>query len=209
MKALIVVDIQNDFCPGGALAVPNGDQIIPIANKTIKLFKEKKQLVVATQDYHPKNHCSFTGDPKVKAFTVSLVNGKSVVMWVPHCVQGTNGAKLHPDLLEIPIVFHKGVSPEVDSYSGFFDNDGVRSTGLDLYLKKNKIDEVYILGLATDYCVKFTAIDAVRLGFKTNVIIDGCRGVDYPQGSVDKAIQEMKDAGIKIVTSSNLLNSCL
>jgi len=204
MKALIVVDVQNDFCPGGALAVPRGDEVISVVNQTIKAFRKKKYPVIATQDYHPKNHCSFTHNPKVTAFTVGLINGKSMVMWVPHCVQRTNGAKFHHALLRIPVVFRKGISPKVDSYSGFFDNDGVRSTGLDLYLKEHKVNEVYILGLATDYCVKFTAIDALRLGFKTSVIIDGCRGVDYPTGSVEKSIAEMKGLGISVITSSEL-----
>jgi len=204
MKALIVVDIQNDFCPGGALAVPKGDEVVPVANKVIKFFKEKKYLIVATQDYHPRKHCSFTSDHRVKSFTVGSINGKPMIMWVPHCVQRTNGAKFHPELLKIPKVFHKGVNPNVDSYSGFFDNDGINSTGLDLYLKEEKVKEVYLLGLATDYCVKFTAVDAVRLGFKTFVIIDACRGVDYPHGSIKESIKQMEGLGIKIINSSEI-----
>ena len=204
MKALIVVDIQNDFCSGGALAVPKGDEVVPIANSVIRKFQEKGFLVTATKDFHPEGHCSFTHDLEVKSFRIEFIKGKPVVMWVPHCVQGTYGSEFHPRLIKIPVVFYKGINPEVDSYSGFFDNDGTSSTGLDVYLKEHKVEEIYILGLATDYCVKYTAIDAINLGLKTNVVIDGCRGVGYPPGSVENAIKEIRNRGIRLLTSEEL-----
>ncbi len=200
MSALILVDLQNDFMPGGALAVPGGDAVIPVANQLAGTF----DLVMATQDWHPPGHGSFASQHpgKVPGEAVEL-DGLHQELWPDHCVQGTRGAELHSglDTVQITRVFHKGTDPRIDSYSAFFDNAHRKSTGLTDYLKKNGVSEVYLMGLATDYCVKFSVLDAVKLGFKTNVIEDGCRGIDLQPGDVNKAIAEMEAAGAVIVSS--------
>ena len=200
MKALILVDLQNDFCPGGALAVSEGDEVIPVANS----LQPKFELVVATQDWHPADHGSFaTNHEGTKPGDVIDLDGLEQVLWPTHCVQGTPGAELHPELDRdrIARVFQKGTDPAVDSYSGFFDNGLRRATGLGDYLKEKGVAEVHVCGLATDYCVKFTALDAVRLGFKTFLIEDACRGVDLKPGDVGKAVAEMRGAGVKAVAA--------
>jgi nicotinamidase/pyrazinamidase len=185
MDALILVDIQNDFCPGGSLAVAEGDRVVPVANELQKRF----DLVVATKDWHPPGHASFE------------------TLWPPHCVQGTTGAEFVPglDTARVAHVFLKGTDPAVDSYSGFFDNEHKRSTGLGDYLRAQGVTDVFICGLATDYCVKFTALDALRLGFKTTVVGDACRGVEVEAGDTARALEEMRAAGAKIVESGELL----
>ena len=200
MKALIIVDVQNDFCPGGALAVKDGDKIIPIINKLLPKF----DLIVATQDWHPKNHKSFAKNHGKKVGEKIKLNDLDQILWPDHCVQGTKGAEFVPALNTVKIarVFQKGTDPEIDSYSGFFDNGHKKTTGLGDYLKQQKVTEVYVVGLATDYCVKFTALDAVGLGFKTSLIIDACRGVNIQRDDSDKAVQEMKLKGINIIKSS-------
>ncbi len=186
MNALILVDIQKDFCPGGALAVTDGDQIVPIVNKLQKLFP----LVVATKDWHTPDHSSFA-------------------IWPPHCVQESSGAEFVKglDTTRIEQVFMKGMDQAIDSYSGFFDNEHLRATGLGDYLKERGVTEVTIAGLATDYCVKFTALDAVQLGFKTSVVIDACRGVEASAGDTARAIEEMKQAGVQIVQIEEVLEA--
>lgn len=204
MKALVIVDVQNDFCPGGALPVPEGDQVVPILNRLQPCF----DLVVATQDWHPINHASFAANhPGRKPGEVIDLHGLSQVLWPVHCVQETPGAEFHPalDRGRIAAVFRKGVDPEIDSYSGFFDNGHRRSTGLADYLQSHGVREVYIGGLATDYCVKFTALDAVALGFPTHLIQDACRGVNLNLGDVVQAIDQMREAGVKIVSSSEIV----
>jgi nicotinamidase/pyrazinamidase len=199
MKALILVDIQNDFLPGGPLAVPQGHQVVPVANDLMACF----DLVVATQDWHPGGHESFAANhPGKKPGDVIDLHGLEQVLWPVHCVQDTEGAALASGLNAggIHKVFRKGEDPEIDSYSGFFDNGHQRATGLADYLRAEGVDEVYVLGLATDYCVKHTALDGRQLGFKTCLVEDGCRGVDLSPGDAARAIDEMKQAGV-VVTS--------
>ncbi|MFQ5501903.1 MAG: bifunctional nicotinamidase/pyrazinamidase, partial [Phycisphaerae bacterium] len=176
MDALILVDLQNDFTPGGALPVPDGDAVVSIANRLMPRF----DLIVATQDWHPPDHGSFAANHSGKdpGDTIKL-NGLEQILWPVHCVQDTPGAALLSvlDTSRIAHVFRKGIDPGIDSYSGFFDNDHRNATGLGDYLKEQRVDRVYIMGLATDYCVKFTALDARSLGFDTCLIEDGCRGV--------------------------------
>ena len=203
MKALILVDIQNDFCPGGALAVAEGDVIVPLVNRLMPLF----DVVVATQDWHPEDHGSFASRHGKTPGEMHELAGLPQVMWPDHCGQGTAGAEFHPKLDTKPIeaVFRKGTDARVDSYSGFYDNAQRRSTGLLGYLREKGVTEVYVVGLATDYCVKFTAIDARNAGFETVVIEDAARGVNLSPGDVDRAIAEMRQAGIRVVTSDALL----
>ncbi len=205
MKALILVDLQNDFLPTGALPVPHGDEVIPIANRTQRSF----DLVVATQDWHPVNHGSFaTNHPGKRPGDVIVLNGLEQVLWPVHCVQETAGAEFAPelDMGRVAKVFKKGTDPGIDSYSGFFDNGHRKSTGLGDYLKEAGVTEVYILGLATDYCVKFTALDARELGFDTYLIEDVCRGVDLKPGDIPGALQAMSLAGVKIITCCEALD---
>ena len=203
-KALVLVDLQNDFIPGGSLAVREGDQVIPVANN---VQKKKWELIVATQDWHPKDHGSFASNHRGKhpGDTIEL-GGLPQVLWPDHCVQGSRGAEFHPvlDRSRITKVFRKGTDKEIDSYSTFFDNAHRKSTGLGDWLEEQKITDVYLLGLATDYCVKYSALDAVHLGFKTHVVIDGCRGVELNPGDTKAAIEEMRTAGVEILTSADL-----
>ena len=199
MKCLILVDLQNDFLPGGALAVPDGDAVIPVANRLMSKFP----LVVATQDWHPANHGSFAvNHPGRALFEQIELNGLPQTLWPAHCVQGTTGAELAAALNRERImrVFPKGTDASIDSYSGFFDNGHRRATGLGDHLKSCGVTEVYVCGLATDYCVKFTALDAVCLGFKTHLIEDASRGVNIGPEDVKKAIAEMKKAGVEVVS---------
>ncbi|HEY9722743.1 MAG TPA: bifunctional nicotinamidase/pyrazinamidase [Oscillatoriaceae cyanobacterium] len=206
MKALILVDIQNDFCPGGALAVNEGDRIVPLVNRLLPHF----DLVVATQDWHPAGHGSFASSHAgAKPGTLGELGGLPQVYWPDHCVQGSHGAAFHPELDARPIeaIFRKGTDPAIDSYSGFYDNGHKKSTGLAGYLKEKGVDEVYVVGLATDYCVKFTALDAAKLGFRTTVVEDACRGVELQPGDVAKALDALRAAGVKVVPSTALLGA--
>ena len=199
MKALLIIDVQNDFCPGGSLAVANGDKVVPLINAMMVHAFKVGDLVVATQDWHPADHGSFASAHNAQAFSMGKLGGQPQVMWPDHCIQDTKGAEFHPDLLDVPNVFCKGMDPTVDSYSGFFDNDGKNPTGLDAFLKEHKVTEVTICGLATDYCVKFTALDAVKLGYTTNVNLWASKGVNSPAGSIDRALQDMKAVGVKLI----------
>lgn len=201
-KALILVDIQNDFCPEGALPVKDGDKIVPVVNSLMNKFN----LVVATQDWHTPDHESFANVHGKKPGDVINLYGIKQVLWPVHCVQNTYGAEFVKDLdkSKITKVFKKGTDKHIDSYSGFFDNDHKKSTGLDKYLKEKNIKDVYIAGLATDYCVKYTALDAVKLGFNTFLIEDACRGVNLKPDDVTQAIKEMKEAGINVVKSEKV-----
>jgi nicotinamidase/pyrazinamidase len=197
MNALILVDIQNDFLPGGALAVPRGDEVIAVANAQQSCF----DLIVATQDWHPASHQSFATNHAGKQIgdTIEL-NGIQQILWPVHCVQETYGADF-PASLDSDRwaqVFRKGVDREVDSYSGFFDNGRGRETGLGSFLRQQQVDSVFVLGLATDYCVKFTALDAVSLGFRTHLILEGCRGVDLEPNDARRAVEEMRAAGVAV-----------
>jgi nicotinamidase/pyrazinamidase len=203
MKTLVLVDIQNDFLPGGALAVPHGDDVVPIANRVQPAF----ELVVATQDWHPPRHGSFASSrPGRKGGEVAELAGLPQVLWPDHCVQGSRGAEFAAALQmnRVEAIFRKGTDPAIDSYSGFFDNGHRKSTGLGDYLKGRGASEVYVLGLATDYCVKFTALDARKLGFRTFLVEDGSRGVELRPGDVVRAVQEMQEAGVTVVQSARL-----
>jgi nicotinamidase/pyrazinamidase len=204
MKALILVDIQNDFVPGGALAVPKGDEVVAVANRLMPHF----DLVVATQDWHPKGHGSFASTHGRAMGELIDLNGLPQVLWPDHCVQGSGGADFVPglDVAGIHEVIRKGSDPGIDSYSGFFDNGQRKAPGLESYLRSRGVDEVYAMGLATDYSVKATAMDAVRLGFKTYLILDGCRGVNLHPGDVEKAVEEMKAAGVRVCSAEDLLH---
>ncbi|WP_296700851.1 bifunctional nicotinamidase/pyrazinamidase [Algoriphagus sp.] len=203
-SALIIVDVQNDFLPNGALAVHDGDQVIPIINKLQKEF----QFIVATQDFHPADHGSFAANHSGKKISEFVtLGGLNQILWPVHCVQGTFGAEFHKDLNQDnwKAVFQKGKNKEVDSYSGFFDNARKESTGLADYLMKERIKKVYITGLALDYCVKFTALDAHSLGFETYLIVDSSRAVNIDPMDGDFAIEEMAKQGIKIINSQEIL----
>jgi nicotinamidase/pyrazinamidase len=199
-SALLLVDLQNDFVEGGALAVPGGSQVIPVAQSWMPLFP----LVVATQDWHPANHQSFASQhPGLNVGDVFSLHGLTQIAWPDHCVQGTHGAEL-VTALDGALIHHivqKGQDPTIDSYSGFFDNGHRRATGLESLLRANNVDTIFVMGLATDYCVKFTALDAVQLGFKTYLIEPGCRGVELQHGDCQRAIQEMQSAGVLVVQS--------
>lgn len=206
MKALILVDIQNDFLPGGALAVPQGDEIIPIANQLQRLF----EVVVATQDWHPANHGSFAANhPGKKVYEQIDLNGLPQTLWPIHCVQNTAGAEFGATLerARIEKTFQKGTNPEIDSYSGFFDNGHRKSTGMGEWLKERGVVEVFVCGLATDYCVKFTALDAIRSGFKTTLIEDASRGVNLRAMDVSEGIEEMRRGGVRVARSVEILSS--
>ncbi len=203
VDCLIVVDIQNDFVPGGALPVKEGDRIVPVVNRLQPRF----DLVIATQDWHPANHGSFAvNHPDRKAGDVIDLAGQPQILWPVHCVQNTPGAAFFPglDTRRITRVFQKGTDPLIDSYSGFFDNGHRKATGLGDWLKSKAVTRISICGLATDYCVKFTALDAVALGFKTDLIVDACRGVNLHPGDVDRAIEEMKRQGVHTMTSAEV-----
>jgi len=198
MKALLIIDIQNDFLPGGALAVPGGNEIIPIVNNMMGSF----DLVVATKDWHPPDHGSFAANhPGHDLFETVDLNGLPQTLWPVHCVQETEGAEfpvaLHTD--RIGKFFHKGTRPEIDSYSGFHDNGHRHSTGLADFLRENGVAEITVCGLATDYCVKFTALDAIAEGFATTLHLPACRGVNLQPDDIENAIAEMRDKGVEIV----------
>ncbi len=197
MNALLVVDIQNDFLPGGALAVSDGDQVIAVANRLQTQF----DLVVATQDWHPPDHGSFAANhPGKRPGDIIQLNGLRQILWPVHCVQNTPSAAFAPglDTSRFARVFQKGTDPGIDSYSGLFDNGHRKATGLGDFLKARKVTDIFIAGLTTDYCVRFTALDAVALGFRTHVIREACRGVNLHPGDVARAIAEMENAGVEV-----------
>jgi len=203
MKALILVDIQNDFMPGGALPVPEGDAVVPVANALM----DHVDVIVATRDHHPASHKSFAvhHEGREPGEVVDL-NGLDQVLWPVHCVQGTPGNDF-VDALEIgraDAIFPKGTDPEIDSYSGFYDNGHRKDTGMGEWLRAKGVDTVYVLGVATDYCVKFTALDAIADGFTTYLVEDGVRGVNLQPGDSEAAIEEMRAAGAHIVSSRDV-----
>jgi nicotinamidase/pyrazinamidase len=203
MRALIVVDLQRDFLPGGALAVKEGDAVIPVVNALMPSF----DLVVATRDWHPPNHGSFAENhPDKQPGDVVELNGLKQILWPTHCVQNTAGAELAAalDTGRIAQVVDKGTDPGVDSYSGFFDNGRRHETGLHEYLESHDVTEVDVAGLATDVCVRATALDAAGLGYHTRVIEDACRAVELRPGDEEAAITEMKRAGIRVVGSDSI-----
>jgi nicotinamidase/pyrazinamidase len=201
--ALILVDIQKDFSSTGALPTQNGEAVVPIVNGLMDHF----ELVVATKDWHPEVHGSFAANhPGHEVGDVIELDGLEQVLWPVHCVQDSPGAAFIDGLRTAPIeeVFKKGLDPKIDSYSGFFDNGHRRPTGLNAFLQNKDVDTVFIAGLATDVCVKFTALDAVKLSYDTHVIIDACRGVAGEQNDEENAIQQMKNAGVTILQSSEV-----
>ena len=200
MKALLLIDIQNDFCPGGALEVKNGDEVVSIAN----LLSQKFDLVVATQDWHPADHGSFAANhPWRYPGQIIDLNGLEQILWPIHCVQNSFGAEFVKDLdtTNFATVIKKGTDKEIDSYSGFFDNGHRKATGLHEYLQEKGVKELFIMGLAQDYCVKFTVLDALELGYQVNLIVDGIRPVNLNEEDGQKALDEMESKGAKIVES--------
>jgi nicotinamidase/pyrazinamidase len=201
--ALIVTDIQNDFCPGGALAVLHGDKTIPVINRISRRFP----FVVATQDWHPKGHLSFASShPGRKPLESMVIDGIPQILWPDHCVQGSQGADFHPDLDITPFnyMLRKGTNPRVDSYSAFKENDQKIRTGLEGLLKGLGIQRVFVCGLTTDYCVRATSRDARDAGFSVVLIEDACRAVDMPKGSLEDALREMRELGVVIASSMDL-----
>ena len=202
MRALIVVDVQNDFTPGGALAVPRGDEVVAVANAMMDRFS----LVVATQDWHPAGHKSFASShPGRQVGEVIEVRGLPQVLWPDHCVQGSSGAAFHKDLqaTRAELIVRKGYDPAIDSYSAFYENDRTTATGLTGYLRTRGFQRVFMAGLATDFCVAFSAIDAAREGFEVVVIEDACRAIDL-EGSLADAKAKMADAGVVCIQSAAL-----
>ncbi|MEM0997579.1 MAG: bifunctional nicotinamidase/pyrazinamidase [Bacteroidota bacterium] len=203
-SALILVDLQNDFLPGGALAVPQGDAVIPLANAIQKKFS----LVVMTQDFHPADHGSFAANHAGHdLYEVVDLHGLDQVLWPVHCVQDTPGAEFSAELdtRAVTRIFPKGTEATVDSYSGFFDNGRRQATGLGDFLRERSVETVYVLGLATDYCVKYTVLDALSLGFRTYLIEDASRGVGISPDDIPNAIREMTEAGAQVIQSGNLI----
>lgn len=206
MKALLLVDIQNGFCPGGNLPVPDGDKVVAVANRLIE--EGGYDVIVASQDWHPADHGSFASQhPGMKPFETGELCGQPQMLWPDHCVQGTPDAEFHPDLNvdAVDYIQQKGENPAIDSYSAFRDNDKAAVTGLAGYLRAQQINELDICGLATDYCVKFSALDAVEMlpGVQICFIEDASRGIDTR--GVEQAIAEMREKGIGIVKSGQIL----
>lgn len=200
---LVLIDIQNDFCPGGALAVPEGDQVVPVANRLAGHFPH----VVLTQDWHPKGHRSFaSAHPGRQPFDTAELGYGSQVLWPDHCVQGSPGAAFHPDLVttNAELVLRKGFRAEIDSYSAFFENDRKTPTGLGGYAAERGFRRLFLAGLATDFCVAFTAEDARRCGLEAVVLLDGCRAIDQG-GSLDAALRRMRAAGVAFGASQDVL----
>lgn len=197
MIALLLIDIQNDFLPGGALAVPGGDEVVAVANRRMLDYG----LVVATQDWHPADHLSFASQhPGRQAGETISLDGAPQILWPEHCVQHTWGAEFVPQLDRdrIQHIIPKGTDRRIDSYSGFFDNARQQATGLERLLRSLGVDEIHLLGLATDYCVQATALDAVELGFRAALVVEGIRGVDLQPGDCQRAIARMRQAGVHI-----------
>ena len=204
MKALLVVDIQYDFCPGGALAVPDGDAIIPAVNNLIDHF----DVIIQTQDWHPAGHSSFASSHKGKdPFDTIEMDYGTQVLWPDHCVQGSKGAEFHNDLntLKSQVIIRKGFRKAIDSYSTFFENDQETATGLTGYLKQRGITDLYTVGLATDFCVKWSILDGIDEGFTMHIVEDAVKGIDL-NGSLDEAWDEMKKKGVKITQSKDILS---
>lgn len=198
MKALLMIDVQYDFCPGGALEVKQGDQVILELNR----WRSRFPLVVQSQDWHPANHGSFAvNHPGKKIGQTIDLHGLQQILWPAHCVQGSPGAEFHRDLdrFESDLVFRKGTNPEIDSYSAFYDNAHRQSTGLADFLREKKVSEIFLGGLATDYCVLFSVLDALQEGWKVSVIEAACRGVNLLPGDSTAAVEKMWKAGAKIV----------
>jgi nicotinamidase/pyrazinamidase len=195
MHALLVIDVQNDFCPGGALAVAGGDEIVDGINALMADF----DAVILTQDWHPAGHSSFASSHQGEPFSLTEMPYGPQVLWPDHCVQGTDGAAFHNGLrTDADLIIRKGYNPDIDSYSAFFENDKTTPTGLDGYLKTRGVTAVTLVGLATDYCVAYSALDAAKLGFDVTVHLDLCRAIDM-DGSLTAALDQMRAAGVSLI----------
>lgn len=203
MKALLIVDLQNDFCEGGALEVPNGSTVVPVVNQLLDSF----DAVIQTQDWHPAGHASFASSHAHKEpnDTIQMDYGTQV-LWPDHCVQGTDGAEFHPDLKtdKTQVIIRKGFRPEIDSYSAFYENDHKTKTGLTGYLKTRGITDLFTVGLATDFCVKWSILDGIDEGFNMHIVEDAVKGIDL-NGSLDAAWEKMKAKGVNNVQSDSIL----
>ncbi|OUS18571.1 nicotinamidase [Rhodospirillales bacterium 47_12_T64] len=199
---LLVIDVQNDFCDGGALAVPNGDQVVSVINGLIDCFLHS----IATQDWHPADHQSFASShERAEPFTTTELSYGPQILWPDHCIQGETGSSFHKDLDQdsLELILRKGFRKDIDSYSAFFENDQSTTTGLTGYLQSRGIKRIFLCGLATDFCVYYSAIDAVKQGFETFVIADACRAIDM-DGSLEKAMIHMRESGVEIISSDEL-----
>ncbi|WP_114195873.1 bifunctional nicotinamidase/pyrazinamidase [Edaphovirga cremea] len=201
-SALLLIDLQKDFCPGGALAVENGDAVIEIANEAMAIAHRNGVAVVASQDWHPLNHRSFAVNSGTQPGTLGELEGLPQVWWPVHCVQQQSGADFHSALNKqlIDQIFRKGQNPDIDSYSAFFDNGHRSQTELHAWLQAKSIQNLTVMGLATDYCVKFSVLDALKLGYNTRVIVEGCRGVNLHAEDSQQALMQMQKAGAQLIT---------
>jgi nicotinamidase/pyrazinamidase len=199
MKTLVIVDVQQDFLPGGALGVPDSDKIIPLINDFLPCFER----VVATMDWHPERHASFASTHKKAVGDLIQLQGSSQILWPDHCVQSKPGSNfaLRLELARIEAIFQKGTDPKVDSYSAFFDHSRRRSTGLEAYLRSQQLTNLYFVGLATDYCVLYSVLDALELGFDVTVIRDACRAINLDSGDEERALLVMEEKGANIISS--------
>lgn len=204
-SGLLIIDIQNDFCEGGALAVKDANSIIPIVNKLINFFEKNNSFIIATKDWHPLNHKSFAINSCKEVGEFGLLEGLPQVFWPIHCVQDTLGSEFHKDLSPVKNIVYKGQDFLVDSYSGFFDNGNIHKTDLDNILKENEIKTLYVVGLATDYCVKYSVLDALNLGYNVFLVEDAVKGVNLSEGDSQKAINEMINTGAKLIKSTDIM----
>lgn len=197
--ALLVVDVQNDFLPDGALGIAHADEILPEINFLLTLPFDVR---VATQDWHPPGHCSFASTWEKTPGEEMLFGTYRQTLWPDHCIQGSHGAAFSSELntASFDLIIHKGVDVDVDSYSTFFDNQKIRSTGLETHLRERGVHDLFFSGLATEYCVFYSVVDAIELGFRPYVVIDACRGVELAEGNIERALQEMKRRGARIIT---------
>ena len=194
-KALIVVDVQNDFCPGGLLAVDDGDSVVAPINEMMSAF----DTVILTQDWHPADHLSFASNHKADPFSTTEMPYGTQVLWPDHCIQGSKGAAFHPDLdtTRADMIIRKGYNPQIDSYSAFFENDQITKTGLSGYLRDRGITDLHFTGLALDFCVGWSALDAIKEGFKATLHKHASRAIDL-DGSLQAALSQMQDAGVTL-----------
>lgn len=200
---LIIVDLQNDFLPGGTLGVEGADAIIPIINELVKLPFD---VCVATKDWHPPHHCSFASTWEKKAGGHMQIGALDQTLWPDHCIQGSNGAEFSKELdsSHFDLIVYKGLEAATDSYSTFFDNKRERSTGLEGYLREKNVQDLYFAGLTTEYCVLYSVLDALELGFTPHVVLDACRGVELVSGDVQAALDLMRSKGVEFVTSEQV-----
>ena len=198
-KALIVVDMQNDFCKGGSLEVPYSEEVIPYINQLIN--SEEYKEIIFTQDFHPKEHKSFASNHNREIGEIINLNGVPQVMWVDHCIQGTQGVEFHPEINQEKLtkIIQKGMNIEVDSYSAFFDNQHLVDTGLTDYLKNKRIEEIEVVGLALDYCVKYTCLDAIKMGFKTTLHFKGTKAVNLSPDDAKNTVFELLQNGVSVL----------